>query len=273
MQLALPSWPIDRAAGSWLRQSARCHRALASAHPCRTCEGGASPASAWGPWRLDLYCSGITGQAAVLLVACALSAFATAVVLSRAENTKRLDGEVVAAHVRSLLQDSPIQVASSDTHTVKPWFSGRLDFSPPVKDLTPEGFQLIGGRVDYIGGNRVATLVYRRHLHVVTVFCGQAEAGMGSCPAMHRSKATMCAGMERGRHGLFGPSRTLSWKSFSSSRSFLDDGFLPVAAPVRAGLSIRSGETDAIWPLCQAAETLAGQLGGHQAQCPRPILA
>ena len=116
------------------------------------------------------YTSGLVRQAAVLAFACALSALATAIVLSRSENSNLLEREIVSAHVRSLLQESPIQVASSDTHAVKPWFNGRVDFSPPVKDLTAEGYPLVGGRVDYIGERRVAALVYRRHRHVVNVF-------------------------------------------------------------------------------------------------------
>jgi anti-sigma factor RsiW len=136
-----------------------------------------APRTSWIAWRLDARATALMRQAAGLILACGLTALATALVFSRAEQSKQLEGEIVSAHIRSLLQDSPIQVASADTHTVKPWFTGRLDFSPPVKDLTPEGFQLVGGRVDYIGERRVAALVYRRHLHVVTVFLWPSLAG------------------------------------------------------------------------------------------------
>jgi anti-sigma factor RsiW len=76
----------------------------------------------------------------------------------------------VAAHVRATLDDHLIEVASSDRHTVKPWLSARLDYSPPVQDLTNEGFTLIGGRLDYLERRNVATLVYRYRAHTIDVF-------------------------------------------------------------------------------------------------------
>ncbi|WP_026870063.1 anti-sigma factor family protein [Inquilinus limosus] len=109
-------------------------------------------------------------RAAVILLACMLSVAGTAWWMQRSEGEAAVSRDVLAAHVRSLLQDDPVQVASADTHTVKPWYAGRLDYSPVVKDLSGEGFQLVGGRLDYVDGRRVAALVYRRRLHQITVF-------------------------------------------------------------------------------------------------------
>jgi anti-sigma factor RsiW len=121
-------------------------------------------------------------HAAALLLICATTAAVTALWMSRTASITAVEREIAAAHVRSLLQESPIQVASSDTHTIKPWFSGRLDFAPVVKDLTSEGFPLAGARLDYIGERRVAALVYRRRLHVVNVFLWPSADGTDSAP-------------------------------------------------------------------------------------------
>src|SRR5271163_933208 len=78
--------------------------------------------------------------------------------------------EAVSTHVRATLGNHLIMVASSDRHTVKPWLSARLDYSPPVQDFANEGFPLIGGRLDYLDGHPVAVIVYRYRLHMIDVF-------------------------------------------------------------------------------------------------------
>src|SRR4029077_17453508 len=94
----------------------------------------------------------------------------------RTDQDQRVLGDVTSAHVRSLQGDHLTDVQTSDQHTVKPWFNGKVDIAPPVVDLTAQGFTLLGGRLDYIDGRAVASIVYRRRAHVINLVVIQ-EAG------------------------------------------------------------------------------------------------
>jgi anti-sigma factor RsiW len=84
--------------------------------------------------------------------------------------TSSFVAEVASDHIRSLIGTHLIDVESSDQHTVKPWFAGKVDFSPPVRDFADQGFKLVGGRLDYVRGQNVAVLVYRFKNHYVSLF-------------------------------------------------------------------------------------------------------
>jgi anti-sigma factor RsiW len=130
--------------------------------------------------------SSVWRQATALAACCLLSILVTWWVMASTGQADQLQQEILAAHIRSLLQDSPIQVASSDTHTVKPWFAGRVDFAPEVKNLTAEGFPLLGGRLDYVNQRRVGALVYRRRLHTVNIFMWRATSSEDVPPTLAR---------------------------------------------------------------------------------------
>ncbi len=120
----------------------------------------------WDPWRL-------AGLAAAL-AACLAIGFVWGTSRARAV---RIADEAVADHVRSLLAGHLTDVASTDQHTVKPWFAGKLPFAPPVVDLAASGFPLAGGRLDEIAGRPAAALVYHRRQHVINVLVWPATTG------------------------------------------------------------------------------------------------
>lgn len=142
-------------------------------------ERAASPrATGWS------YCRQYAGRAAVLLAAVGVSALTTWSLQRSTSEQALLQREIVTAHLRSLLHDSPVQIASSDRHAVKPWFSGRLDFAPAVQDLSANGFPLIGARLDLVDDRRIAAIVYKRRQHVINVFMWPAPGSEAVGPRL-----------------------------------------------------------------------------------------
>lgn len=122
----------------------------------------------WSRWlgnRLSL-----AGALAVSVAAIAIAIWSIAAFRARTSAEQLLAQEIVSSHVRSLMVDHLMDVQSSDQHTVKPWFEGKLDFSPPVKDLSNQGTRLLGGRLEYLANRSVAALVYQRRQHFINLY-------------------------------------------------------------------------------------------------------
>ena len=152
---AAPAMLLARA-----RALAAAPSSSAAAVPRRRISSAGAFLQRWFAWR----------PLATSLAAVAALAVAVNLVLLPAQQQERLEQEVVATHVRATLSQHLVDVQSSDHHTVKPWLSARLDYSPPVFDLTPPGSAFLGGRVDYLDGRPVAAMVYRRGEHLVDSF-------------------------------------------------------------------------------------------------------
>ena len=106
----------------------------------------------------------------------AIAATGLVAIVLRHDDESRITSEIVSAHLRSLQAGHLTDVLSTDQHTVKPWFNGRLDVAPPVIDLTAQGFTLIGGRLDYVDARPVGAIVYRRRLHTINLFVAQTAS-------------------------------------------------------------------------------------------------
>ena len=107
----------------------------------------------------------LAGGAGALALAACLAFF-----VMRADTGNEIARSLVDGHLRSLVGEHLFDVQSTDQHTVKPWFAGKLDVTPPVPDLALKGFTLVGGRIDYVEGRAAAVVVYRRRTHVINLF-------------------------------------------------------------------------------------------------------
>ncbi len=122
----------------------------------------------------------------------ALAATGLVAIVLRQDDQQRILSEVVSAHLRSLQAGHLTDVVSTDQHTVKPWFNGKLDVAPPVIDLTAQGFTLVGGRLDYIDAREIGAVVYRRRQHVINLFVAQTASPEHRSPRTETMQGFNC---------------------------------------------------------------------------------
>ena len=165
----------------------------------------ALPAPVAAPSRRAL----LKGFAFGSVVTAAAAAGVTFVIVGQ-DRDSRILSETVSAHLRSLQAEHLTDVLSSNQHTVKPWFNGRIDLAPPVYDLTAQGFTLIGGRLDYIDGKPVAAIVYRRRVHVINLFVMQGLGAALPAPRLRDRAGLQRAALERPQFQPAGGQRSQS---------------------------------------------------------------
>ena len=133
---------------------------------------------------------------------------------------------LMAGYLRIAMSDHPVEVASSDRHTVKPWFAGRIDYAPPVHDLTTAGFPLVGGRLDIVDGRKVAVMVYRRNRHWIALTAWPATSAGDMAASVSQRDGFALAEWRRGGFELraVGDLTSADMKSFVTALDGAVDG-------------------------------------------------